>query len=76
MQSAFRGDPQVMALPQDIEITSSADEYRVAYHGFTQTHMDALCHLFYKGRMYNGFSQKEVTERGAAAVGMELPDGW
>jgi kynurenine formamidase len=55
-------------LPQDVDITSSADEYRVIYHGFTQTHMDALCHLFYKGRMYNGFSQKEVTQRGAAKL--------
>ena len=47
------------------EIGSSGDEYSVRYHGFTQTHMDALCHLFYKGKMYNGFSQKEVTEKGA-----------
>jgi kynurenine formamidase len=59
---------KMTALPQELEITSAADEYRVVYHGFTQTHMDALCHLFYKGRMYNGFSQKEVTERGAAKL--------
>jgi kynurenine formamidase len=37
----------------------------VAYHGFTQSHLDALCHLFYQGKMYNGFSWKELTERGA-----------
>ena len=55
-------------LPQEVDITSSADEYRVIYHGFTQTHLDALCHLFYKGQMYNGFSQKEVSERGAAKL--------
>lgn len=59
---------KMTALPQKIDITSSADEYRVVYHGFTQTHLDALCHLFYKGRMYNGFSQNEVTERGAAKL--------
>jgi kynurenine formamidase len=56
------------ALPQKVDVTSAADEYRVVYHGFTQTHLDALCHLFYKGRMYNGFSQQEVTERGAAKL--------
>ena len=50
------------------EIGSSGDEYSVRYHGFTQTHMDALCHLFYKGKMYNGFSQKEVTEKGAGKL--------
>ncbi len=55
-------------LPEKKEITSSGDEYCVAYHGFTQTHIDSLCHLFYKGRMYNGFSQDQVTERGAAKL--------
>jgi len=64
--SAFRH--KMTTLPKDMEFASSGDEYCVAYHGFTQTHMDALCHLFYKGRMYNGFSQNEVTERGAAKL--------
>lgn len=50
------------------DISSSGDEYRVRYHGFSQTHMDALCHLFYKGKMYNGFSQKDVTEKGAGKL--------
>jgi len=27
--------------------------------------MDALCNTFYKGKMYNGFSQMEVTSNGA-----------
>jgi kynurenine formamidase len=63
---AFR--QRMTVLPQNVPITSSGDEYCVAYHGFTQTHMDALCHLFYKGHMYNGFSQSEVTERGAAKL--------
>jgi kynurenine formamidase len=52
----------------DDEIGSAGDEYSVQYHGFTQTHMDALCHLFYKGKMYNGFSQREVTEKGAGKL--------
>ena len=47
---------------------SSADVYSVQYHGYTQTHLDALCHLFYEGKMYNGFSQKEVGEKGAARL--------
>ena len=50
------------------EITGALDEYSVQYHGFTQTHIDALCHLIYKGRMYNGFAQKEVTARGAGRL--------
>ncbi len=47
------------------------DEYCVSYHGYVHTHMDALCHLFYKGRMYNGFSREAVTERGAERLGIE-----
>ena len=48
------------------EIASAADEYSVRYHGFTQTHLDGLCHLIYKGKMYNGFAQTELTAKGAA----------
>jgi kynurenine formamidase len=44
---------------------SSADVYSIQYHGYTQTHLDALCHVFYQGQMYNGFSQRVVTEKGA-----------
>ena len=43
----------------------SMDVYSVLYHGYGHTHMDALCHMFYQGKMYNGFSQKEVTKQGA-----------
>ena len=41
------------------------DRYSVAYHGYAHTHLDALCHLFYRGKMYNGFSRNEVTDKGA-----------
>ena len=44
------------------------DRYTVAYHGIAHTHMDSLCHLFYNGKMYNGFSQKEVSEQGAGKL--------
>ncbi|HEY3130433.1 MAG TPA: cyclase family protein [Acidobacteriota bacterium] len=47
---------------------ASVDSYSVQYHGYTQTHLDALCHIFYKGRMYNGFSQQEVSAKGAAKL--------
>ena len=43
----------------------SVDTYSVLYHGYAHTHMDALCHMFYHGKMYNGFSQNEVGKQGA-----------
>jgi len=44
------------------------DTYTVSYHGYGHTHLDALCHMFYQGKMYNGFSQMEVTDQGAARL--------
>ncbi|MFN7920610.1 MAG: cyclase family protein [Bryobacteraceae bacterium] len=41
------------------------DEYSVSYHGLAHSHMDALCHMFYEGKMFNGFAQTEVGEKGA-----------
>ncbi len=41
------------------------DTYSVSYHGYGHTHLDSLCHMFFNGKMYNGFSQMEVTDTGA-----------
>jgi kynurenine formamidase len=46
---------------------STGDTFFISYHGYVHTHMDSLCHFFYKGKMYNGYSRDEVTpEHGAA----------
>ena len=40
----------------------------MAYHGDCHTHVDALCHVSYAGRTYNGRAATEVlTSRGAVA---------
>ncbi len=41
------------------------DNYAVDYHGQAHTHMDALCHMFYEGKFYNGNAQGTVTDKGA-----------
>jgi kynurenine formamidase len=46
----------------------ASDNYSVDYHGFAHTHMDSLCHLFYKGKTYNGFSRDKVGPQGAEAL--------
>ncbi|HEX4948943.1 MAG TPA: cyclase family protein [Blastocatellia bacterium] len=43
----------------------SVDTFSVLFHGYQHTHLDALCHIFYQGKMYNGFAQGEVTKQGA-----------
>ena len=61
---------RMVAIPKrGDDISSAGDEYSVQYHGFTQTHLDGLCHLAYRGKMYNGFAQEEVTAPGPASSG-------
>jgi kynurenine formamidase len=43
----------------------SLDSFSISFHGYQHTHLDALCHMFWQGKMYNGFSQEEVTGEGA-----------
>ncbi len=40
------------------------DNYSVSYHGLGQTHLDALCHANYDGKIYNGFSVDDIKAEG------------
>ncbi|SEM60652.1 Kynurenine formamidase [Stigmatella aurantiaca] len=46
----------------------SADGLSIEFHGFAHTHLDALCHVFDQGKMYNGYDQKLVTANGCAKL--------
>jgi kynurenine formamidase len=48
----------------------SLDRIGVSFHGYQHTHLDALCHMFWQGKMYNGFAQTEVTKQGATKLGI------
>lgn len=41
------------------------DEQSVFFHGTAHTHFDALSHVFYEGKMYNGFPESSVKATGA-----------
>ena len=56
---------RMISTGQSPDADAALDAYAVQYHGYTQTHLDALAHVFYQGKMYNGFSQQEVTASGA-----------
>jgi len=45
---------------------NTGDSFFMAYHGYAHTHMDSFCHFLYDGKMYNGYSKDEVTDKGAA----------
>lgn len=44
---------------------SAVDYIGISYHGYATTHVDALCHIFWEGKMWNGKPATEVTSVGA-----------
>lgn len=50
----------------------TTDTYQVSYHGWLHSHLDALCHLPYKDKHYNGYPSTAVnTEHGCTKLGIE-----
>ena len=47
------------------------DTYTIRYHGFAHSHVDALCHIFHQGKMYNGFPRSAVKPDGAEQLGVQ-----
>jgi len=53
----------------DIDIPQGGPHFALDFmgsecHGDCHTHIDALCHISYKGKLYNGKPTSEVTSRG------------
>src|SRR5438445_3180309 len=51
---------------------ASLDYFAIAPHGFAFTHLDALCHVFWEGKMYNGYSAREVGRFGARKCAIDV----
>ena len=51
---------------------AALDYFGIASHGFAITHLDALCHVFWEGKMYNGYSMREVTPAGARKCAIDV----
>ncbi len=45
--------------------SGAADYFAIEPHGLATTHLDALCHHSWRGRLYNGFDMNEVDFQGA-----------
>jgi hypothetical protein len=50
---------------------NTIDRYQVSYHGLALAHMDAFCHFFLEGKMYNGYS---VADNLTAQAGCKKDD--
>jgi len=46
-------------------IQAAMDYIGVAFHGMAVSHLDALCHVFVREQMYNGFRASDVLSTGA-----------
>ena len=64
-------DPFVHTMLPIFDNKWASDRFTVAYHGYAHTHMDSLCHLFHRGKIYNGYPQNQVTAEGAKKLGIE-----
>lgn len=47
---------------------SAADYFASEIHGNSRTHLDALCHYAYKGKLYNAKSTDSVTSQGSKVL--------
>ena len=47
-----------------------ADYFAISPHGFSTSHIDALCHIFYEGQLFNGYPAETVTAHGATKLGI------
>jgi len=70
MQTGAPGEQSMVPVPY------SADYFAIAPHGLANTHLDALCHVFNQGKMYNGYPSSDVTAQGAKNGAIDaLKDG-
>src|SRR5215510_14364091 len=70
MQTGASGETSMVPVPY------SADYFAIAPHGLANTHLDALCHVFNQGKMYNGYPTSDVTSQGARNGAIDvLKDG-
>jgi kynurenine formamidase len=50
----------------------TTDTYRVSYHGYAHSHLDALCHILYKGQTFNGHATADInTAKGCTKLGID-----
>ena len=52
-------------IPEVPGLETTMDFIGVAFHGMAVSHIDALCHVFVKERMYNGYPASDVKSTGA-----------
>jgi kynurenine formamidase len=50
------------------DVTGATDFFGLEFHGTAHTHVDALCHIAYRGLLYNGLPADSVSAVGAKSL--------
>jgi kynurenine formamidase len=53
-------------------VSFSMDRIAMNIHGNADSHIDALCHVIFDGKLYNGVPAEMITETGAAELSISL----
>ncbi|GJM29416.1 MAG: cyclase [Cyclobacteriaceae bacterium] len=64
----MKHDLQIVEFAGD---TWAVDSYSINYHGYAFSHIDALCHLIYQDKMYNGYSKQQLESTGSKKLGIQ-----
>ena len=62
---------QMTAQGTDNTFPFVSDEITVDYHGYAHSHMDSLCHMFWNGKMYNGYARDTIDDAGCSQLGIQ-----
>ena len=76
-EAADAAEPYVLQMRINPEGQNSGDRVEVYFHGISYSHLDGLCHVFYKDRLYNGRDYRDVvTEDGCSRMDTtQMKDG-
>ncbi len=67
-----KADDNALPFEHTMNTGFTTDTYRVSYHGYSHSHLDALCHILYKNQTYNGYARDVVnTAKGCTKLGIE-----
>jgi len=59
----FPDNPRPLGQQMTLDAGGHAmDLYTIWYHGSTITHIDALCHYSFDGKIYNGFARSAIAQ--------------
>ena len=59
----FPDNPRPLGQQMTLDAAGHAmDLYTIWYHGSTITHIDALCHYSFEGKIYNGYARSEIVQ--------------